>query len=156
MASGKAHTSFIMCHLASEGDVPFIFRRAKEKTRVTMPWYVLVSTCIIFFPFDSFHLSHIIFFLFWVFLCVPPKSVHRYVAFVIYVGRTMWLWCCCCWQYLHLPFLFLNCQSIQNLFDNTPASLLIMCQMSLVWSKRLHRSESDYSFDCKVSTVIQV
>ena len=33
MAFGKAHTSFIMCHLASEGDVPFIFKLAKERQK---------------------------------------------------------------------------------------------------------------------------
>jgi len=33
MAFGKTHTSFIMCHLASEGDVPFIFKLAKERKK---------------------------------------------------------------------------------------------------------------------------
>jgi len=88
MAFGKAHTSFIMCHLASEGDVPFIFRLAKEKTRVTMSRYVLVSTCIIFFPFDSFHLSHIIFFCFeFFFVSLQNQFIGTWLSSFMWEGQ---------------------------------------------------------------------
>jgi hypothetical protein len=95
--------------------------------------YVLVSTCIVF--------SYLILFTFPIlcfFLLRPSKIGSSVCGFRHFCGKDNAIVMLLLLVIFIPAFLFLNCQSIQNLTDNTHASLLIMCQVSLVWSKRLH------------------
>ena len=84
------------------------------------------------FRFDSFSpFPYYSLFCFEFFLC-PSKISSSVCGFRHFCGKDNVIVMLLLLAIFTPAFLFLNCQSIQNLFDNTPASLLIMCQMSLV------------------------